>query len=224
MFAVLKILNKRVHADGWFLSCYFIWQRLHAKIKSLILGKLLGAPKINMGAGCHFFGTKFIHFGTDIYVDRNLWLEAVCEYEKQKFNPEIRLGDRIQMSDGVHISAIHKIIIGNDVLFGSHIYVSDHNHGAYTGNMQTPPSAPPAKRRLYSAGEVVIEDNVWIGDNVNIVGPVRIGFGSVIAANSVVRKDVPPRTIVAGVPARVIKSYNDSTEKWENDFEHSKKC
>ena len=62
---------------------------------------------------------------------------------------------------------------------------------------------------------MIIQDNVWIGDNVVIVGPVTIGRGSIIGANSVVRGDIPDRTIAAGAPARAIKKFNDATGQWE---------
>jgi lipopolysaccharide O-acetyltransferase len=142
----------------------------------------------------------------------------VTEYAGVKFNPIIELGDRVKFSNGVHITAINQIIIGNDVLFGSHVYISDHNHGGYSGDLHTPPTVPPADRVLHSNGKVVIEANVWIGDNVNIVGPVTIGYGAVIAANSVVRKDVPSNTIVAGAPARLLKMFNASNQEWERNL------
>lgn len=218
MFEIYKKINKKIRADGLFLGIYLIGCRGLSKIKSKILGVILRAPNINVGDGCRFYGTQFIKLGNDMTIYRNLWLEAVSEYKGKEYSPIIQVGDRVKFSNGVHISAINKITIGNDVLFGSNVYVSDHNHGAYSGSVHTPPTIPPAERELHSAGEVIIEDNVWIGDNVNIVGPVRIGFGAVIAANTVVRKDVPPRAIVAGIPARIIKTFNETTKRWERNL------
>ena len=64
---------------------------------------------------------------------------------------------------------------------------------------------PPVKRNLYSKGNVVIENNVWIGERVCILSGVHIGEGAIIAANSIVTHDVPPYTLVGGIPAKVIK-------------------
>ena len=63
----------------------------------------------------------------------------------------------------------------------------------------------PIKRDIVSKGAVIIGKNVWVGDKVSIMPNVRIGDGAIIAANSVVTKDVPPYSIVGGNPAKVIK-------------------
>lgn len=63
----------------------------------------------------------------------------------------------------------------------------------------------PINRRLHSKGDVTIGNNVWIGDKATILPAVTIGDGAVIAANSVVTKDVPAYSVVAGNPAKVIK-------------------
>lgn len=64
-------------------------------------------------------------------------------------------------------------------------------------------------------GGSVIGDNCYIGPGVKIVKPVHIGNNVVIGANAVVNKDIPDNTMVAGIPAKVIKRYNINTLKWE---------
>ncbi|RXH58443.1 Acetyltransferase [Granulicella sibirica] len=61
----------------------------------------------------------------------------------------------------------------------------------------------------------MIGDDVWIGDNVVIVGPVTIGQGSIVAANSVVRTDIPAFTMVGGIPARTIRRFDQQASRWE---------
>ena len=113
------------------------------------------------------------------------------------------IGDNCDIGEHNHITACNKISIGNGVLTGRYVYIGDNSHGSLD---ITESETPPALRRLVSKGEVIIEDNVWIGDKVAILSGVRIGKGSVIGANSVVTKDVPPYTIVAGCPAKIIRN------------------
>lgn len=175
----------------------------------------LGASGLRLGPGCRIVGARHISFGRGVFVERNLWLEAVTSYRSQRFDPRITIGDYVCFSDAVHISAISSITIGRHTLFGSKIYVSDHNHGIYRGELQSHPDEPPAHRLLGGGGPVVIGENVWIGDNSVIVGPASIGNGAIIGANSVVRGPVASNTIVAGAPAKPIKVFNPATRSWD---------
>jgi acetyltransferase-like isoleucine patch superfamily enzyme len=169
---------------------------------------------VHLGSGCHFHGIRFMRFGRGVRARGNLWIEAICQYGEAVFTPRIVVGDGVVFSNGVHISAIDRVEIGNRVLFGSGVFISDHNHGAYAGPVHSAPDQAPEDRVLHTRGPVIIEDNVWFGDNVNVVGPARIGFGAVIAANSVVRGDVPARSMVAGSPARAIRTFDDQARQW----------
>jgi lipopolysaccharide O-acetyltransferase len=129
-------------------------------------------------------------------------------------------GNQCQINDFVHISACKSVEIGNNVLIASKVFISDHNHGNYKpGNavIQDSPFISPVERCLYS-DSVVIEDNVWIGEGVAILPGVRIGFGSIIGANSVVTKSIPSFVVATGNPCRVIKKYNENTNSWEKEW------
>lgn len=92
--------------------------------------------------------------------------------------------------------------IGNGVLTGKWITITDNSHGE-TDKVSL--EMKPTKRPITSKGPVVIGDNVWIGDKATILPGVTIGEGAVIAANAVVTKDVPPYSVVGDNPAKVIK-------------------
>jgi lipopolysaccharide O-acetyltransferase len=114
----------------------------------------------------------------------------------------------------VHIGALNRISIGNNVLIASRVFITDHNHGSYNGAHQSSPYTPPAIRDIIS-NEVKIEDNVWIGEGVCILPGVVIGKGSVIASNSFVTKSIPANSIAAGVPAKVIKKFDIKENIWK---------
>ena len=108
--------------------------------------------------------------------------------------------------DFIHISASNKIEIGDNVLTGRWVTITDNSHGdTNCENL----FYSPLERKLFSKGPVIIGNNVWIGDKVTILPGVQIGKGSVIGANSVVTKSVPPYSVVVGNPAKIIKSYSD---------------
>lgn len=106
--------------------------------------------------------------------------------------------------------------IGNNVLMASKIFISDNNHGSYSGGFaQSNPEIAPINR-IYNVKSVFIEDNVWIGEAVTILPGVRIGKGSIIGANSVVTKDIPPFCIAVGIPSKVIKKYDFDLNEWKS--------
>ena|SRR3569833_3199784 len=111
---------------------------------------------------------------------------------------------------------MERVVIGNNVLMASKIYISDCTHGSYSGNeFDSDPEIPPAERPLI-AQPVVIEDNVWLGEFVSVLPGVTIGKGTIVGANSVVSRSLPPYVIAVGTPAKVIKNYNFETRMWEN--------
>lgn len=111
----------------------------------------------------------------------------------------IVLGDRSGL--GVDAEILGPVIIGNDVMMGPRCTIISINH-------RFDDVTVPMNRQGWTELErpVVIEDDVWIGANVTITAGVRVGHGSILAAGCVVTTDVPPFSIVGGVPARVLKS------------------
>lgn len=127
---------------------------------------------------------------------------------------QVRIGERVQLNDYVHIAAIESVTIGDDVLIASKVFISDHNHGLYAGPQpQSPSTTAPASRQLVAA-PVIIADRVWLGEHVCVLPGVHIGAGTVVAAGAVVTQDLPANVIAAGVPARVVKRYDPETSAW----------
>jgi lipopolysaccharide O-acetyltransferase len=114
----------------------------------------------------------------------------------------------------VHVAATNSVRIGNDVLVGSRVIITDHNHGIYKGDVQSSPLERPADRLLSSSAETVVEDNVWIGDGVVVLPGSHIGRGSIIGANSVVNGTIPEYCMAGGIPARPIRVYDVKSKSW----------
>lgn len=115
------------------------------------------------------------------------------------FAPMIEIGDDTVIHLDFHCGAAESVKIGRDVLIAGRVYITDHDH------VFDDPTKPARWAEGLVSKPVVIEDGVWLGEGCVILKGVTIGTRAVVGANAVVTKDVPPFTVVGGIPARVIK-------------------
>ncbi len=147
--------------------------------------------------------TRGVVLGDGVTVGRNVSIRPSSYYGHQA-------GEGLTVGAGSCIGALSwigasgHVSIGVNVLMGPRVTILPENHVFDS-------LAVPIKSQGVDRRRIVIEDDCWIGSGVTILAGVRVGRGSVIAAGAVVARDVAPRTIVGGVPARVIK-YRDSQE------------
>ena len=155
-------------------------------------------------------GNKYIDFGSKLTSGVGLRFDALGEKKNQ-----ITFGSNVQIGDYVHIAAVQSVIIGDDVLMASKVYISDHDHGIYQG-IGDHISLPSQKQieKIIQSSPVKIGNNVWIGENVSILKGVDIGENSIIGASSVVTKSIPANCIVVGNPARIIKRFDFNLSSW----------
>lgn len=146
-------------------------------------------------------GVRFISIGDNTAFSEGCYITAWDTSLNNK-NVLIKVGENCSFGAWNHITAINYIEIGNYVLTGKWVTITDNSHGD-TDKLSL--TIPPIKRSVVSKGAVVIKDNVWIGDKVTILPNVTIGKGAVIAANAVVTHDVPPYSVVGGNPAKILK-------------------
>jgi len=170
------------------------------------------SQRFYIGSNSSVMGFKMISLGKKFAANRFLRIEVIGDNSRIK----LKIGDFVCVGESVHIAANNYIEIKSNVLIGSRVLITDHNHGSYTGEIQSSPLEIPTKRALFSSGPVIINENVWLGDGVVILPNVEIGFGTIVAANSVVTKSMPGYSIVGGIPCRVFKTYNQNSGFWEN--------
>ena len=161
--------------------------------------RLLGYSIIYSKKGFHKFFKQpvikslFMKCGKKVIIGEN------CRFN---YN-HISLGNCVSIGDNsLFLTSIAKINIGNYVMFGPNATIVTGNHridvlGEYMYNV--------TDKLPEDDTDVNIEDDVWVGANVIILKGVTVGRGSVIAAGSLVNKDVEPYSIYAGVPARLIR-------------------
>ena len=184
--------------------CRELSNKLHWHAYARCLGALGDGSYV--GAELQIRGMEYIHIGHRFAAGKGLTLQAWDNYAGEAFSPHLAIGDDVVLTDYVQISCADKVEIGNRVLVGQSVYISDNSHG---DTDEESLKIPPIERPLVVKGPVIIEDDVWIGRNATILSGVHIGKGAVIAAGAVVNRDVPPYSVAAGVPARIIKKVTE---------------
>jgi acetyltransferase-like isoleucine patch superfamily enzyme len=135
------------------------------------------ARNITFSEGCHIGG-------------RVQFLTAI--------NAKIVLSENVSINEGVIITSIFCIEIGKNTAIGEYVSIRDYNHNYSDLSI-------PIKEQGFCGAPITIGENVWIGRGVIVLPGVTVGNGAVIAANSVVNKDVPENAIYGGMPAKLIK-------------------
>jgi acetyltransferase-like isoleucine patch superfamily enzyme len=167
------------------------------------VGKIGPGPRIMHPF--YLMNPQLVTIGAGFVGCSGLRIEAITAYHEQRFSPCIVIGDHVEMNFNVHIGAIDRVEIGDNVLIGSNVLITDHFHGDSTPEQL---QQAPRLRPLISRGPTVVEEGVWIGEGACIMPGVRVGRGAVIGANAVVSRDVARGSIVVGVPARPVSVNN----------------
>jgi acetyltransferase-like isoleucine patch superfamily enzyme len=147
------------------------------------------------------FGERWITVGEDTLIGAQVTLTAgMVPGQDLGPVPVLQIGDRCVIGRGSHIVAHYSLVIGDDVFTGPYVYITDQNHG------YADPEVPIGRQMPLNAA-VRIGSGSWLGAGAVVLPGADIGRNVVIAAGSVVRGTVPDRCVAAGVPARVVRSY-----------------
>lgn len=184
---------------------------IRVRLKTFFLSK-----RANCGRNTVFYAeSELINMQSDkskITIGNNCHIRG--EIVLYKHNGELRIGNDCFIGKDTRIWVAGKTIIGNRVLIAHNVNIHDNNSHPINAEerhlhfLSIVGKGHPGSNLNIAEKEVIIDDDVWIGYNVAILKGVKIGKGAIIAANSVVNKDVEPYTIVAGNPIKVIKLIN----------------
>ena len=177
-------------------------KRLHLRLQKFYVRRFLRPQFERLGRGGHFMRPWFVElFGAPIELGRFATVIAcrdapvrLCVWPAREGCGAIRIGDYSLICPGVRISSAIGVTIGDSVMMANGVYLTDADwHDLY--DRTAPGKSAP----------IVIADNVWLGDSAIVCKGVSIGENSVVGAGAVVVEDIPPNTVAAGNPARVVK-------------------
>ncbi len=143
-----------------------------------------------------------VHISKNVFIHAGLVLRILGDCQ-------LFIGEGTYIGPNTHISGTQgEIIIGKKVMIADNVLVSTAAH-KYRDVLR------PIKDQGYeSKGNIIICDGSWIGVGSIIMSGVRVGKNSVVGANSVVTHDIPPFSVAAGSPARIIKRYDTTEKRW----------
>lgn len=159
--------------------------------------------------------------GDDVKLGPNSVLSATTEYPggwmrhpeghhvSQRFDSRIVIGHRVTATSALQVMALKEIIIEDDVMFAANVFVCDGVHSRRSADV------PYKFQGMVDIEPIRIGRGSWIGQNVVVMPGVTVGELAVVGANSVVTRDVPPRSVAAGNPARVIKRWDERSRRWQ---------
>ena len=186
-----------------------IYAKISAKLKAILLYRftfLHYGRKSLILCPLQIDGKKNISVGNHVFVGGHSWLAAMPLTDNEK--PQLVFGDNCSIGNFNHIYATSGIVFEDSVLTADKVYISDNLHSYEDISM------PIKEQPIKQLKKIRIGKGSWIGENVCIIG-ASIGKHCTIGANSVVTHDIPDYCVAVGVPARVIKRYNEKTQKWE---------
>lgn len=191
------------------ISAVLVQLKIIGVLKSVLDQFYTGYIKRNFGSFGHstvmyrlytFIGGEYISVGDDTIIEKGVQLTA---YKTTDKTPEIIIGNGCLIRKDSHITATCSVKIGNGLLTGTNVFITDNSHGLTDYESLT---LPPRQRPIAFKGPVAIGNNVWLGNNVCVLSGCSIGDGAVVGANSVVTHDIPPYCVATGIPAKVIKT------------------
>jgi acetyltransferase-like isoleucine patch superfamily enzyme len=153
-------------------------------------------------------GPEYIELGDRTMINKHSWLSAISEYAGERFHPRLMFGNDVYVGRYACIVATQDIVIEDGCVLSEHVYVADNGHGL------SPRAGLIMQQKLVHKGAVRLGPHCFIGYRACILPGVQLGEHCVVGANSVVTESFPPYSMVAGIPARLIKKYSFETNDW----------
>ena len=151
---------------------------------------------------------QYITFGDNCSVDNGAAFFPLVSCLGKSYPSKIVIGNNVRIGSYNRFASMNCVEIEDDVLFAAFVHITDHSHEFRDIKR------PVHEQGVFTKGTVKIGKGSWLGYRCNILSGVTIGEHCVVAAGAVVTKSVPPYSVVAGCPAKVIQKYDFDKEEW----------
>jgi acetyltransferase-like isoleucine patch superfamily enzyme len=152
-------------------------------------------------------GADRIRLGQGVLIHEHAWF-IVRPGDDAPAGPALTIGDRCVFNRFVKLVCVGEVRIGDGVIVGDHAYITDTEYELGQAD------AHPEARTLAAPRPVVIEDGAALGVGVIVKPGVTIGAGAYVGAGSIVTRDVPPKALAVGNPARIVRQYDPERDTW----------
>lgn len=168
-----------------------------------------GNKRFYIGSRLYLNKFKYLEFGNNFYLGNDCRILFVENYGGKNYKPSLKIGHNCTMENRFTALCADSIEIQENCLIASDVFITTENHGI------NPEISENYANQPLTTKPVVIEKGCWLGEKVCILPGVRLGERSIVATGAVVTKSFPSFCLVGGVPAKLLKRYNQQTHKWE---------
>ena len=154
-------------------------------------------------------GPEYMEVGNNSSIGEHAWLACYDRSQEQLFQPSLTIGDDVRIGNNACITVVDEVSIADGCLFSDYVYISDHSH-----DFDPSSNAPLVSRPLKIGGKVRIGRNTFVGMRAMIMPGVALGDHSVVAAGAIVTKSFPAYSMLAGAPAKLLKTFSLEKGEW----------
>jgi acetyltransferase-like isoleucine patch superfamily enzyme len=192
-------------------------------LKDLRIGirRLRHPQGLKAGRGSYIRAPFEIPFGNGISlgerttVGRHALMSLIKNYGSDVFEPKIYIGNDVYIGSHLYLVAVGEITIGDGCVLSDYVNINDASHGL------DPTAGPIMQQRLVFKGPIRIGQNCFLGFRSAILSGVSLGEGCVVGINSVVTKSFPAYSMIAGAPARVVRTFDHASKSWIGNLQNS---
>ncbi len=174
----------------------------------VLVTKMGGGKNLILGRKIRINTTKYLTVGKNVTICNNARLLFVEEYRGGSYEPYVMIGNDVFITFNFTLMAAAPITIHDHVLIASDVMITSENHGMNPELSQSYADTP------LDGKPVEIGEGCWLGEKSMIMPGVTLGKRCIVAAGAVVTKSFPDYSLVAGVPARCIKTYDFNNHQW----------